>query len=68
MSTLLQVSLAMLMVVIGTIDQLIDGFSFISFIYYTLVIIAVFILRVTHRKEPRLFKVRHSDKAEIGVL
>ena len=47
----------MLMVVAGTIDQLIDGFGFISFIFYTLVIIAVFILRITHHKEPRLFKV-----------
>lgn len=58
----------MLMVVIGTIDQLIDGFAFISFLFYTLVIIAVFILRITHRKEPRLFKVRHLARVEVKLM
>ena len=48
----------MLMVGVGTIDQLIDGLTFILFVFYTLVIMAVVILRITHRKEPRFFKVR----------
>ena len=55
---LFQVSIAMLMVVVGTVDQLIDGFTFISFVFYGMVIAAVIILRITHRKEPRLFAVR----------
>lgn len=53
-----QTFLAIIMVSIGTINQLIDGFTFVSFIFYTLSIVAVLILRVTHRKEPRIFKVR----------
>ena len=48
----------MLMVVVGTIDQLIDGTTFILFVFYTLIILAVVILRITHPKEPHYFKVR----------
>ena len=47
----------MLMVVTGTIDQLIDGLGFISFVFYALVIVGVLILRITRPKEPRIFKV-----------
>ena len=47
----------MFMVIVGSVDELIDGLSFMSFIFYALCIVAVLILRVTHHKEPRLFKV-----------
>ena len=49
--------MAIFMVSIGTIDTLIQGFAFVSFLFYMLSIAAVVILRVTHGKEPRLFKV-----------
>lgn len=49
------------MVSAGTIDQLIDSFTFVSFTFYTLAITGVLILRITHRKEPRLFKVYNNN-------
>ena len=54
----------MFMVVVGTVDQLIDGLSFMTFVFYALCIVAVFILRVSHRKEPHLFKVWVMQLAE----
>ncbi len=58
----------MFMVIVGTVDQLIDGLSFMSFIFYTLCIVAVLILRVTHHKEPRLFKVWHNFKVDFELM
>ena len=46
------------MVIIGDIEQLIDGFSSINLVIYGMTTAAVVILRVTHQKEQRLFKVR----------
>ncbi len=51
----------MVMVVVGTIDQLIEGFTFVSFVFYMLAIVAVLILRVTRPKEKRLFKVINTE-------
>ena len=42
---------------VGTIKELIDGVEFINNVFYGLCIVAVFILRVTHSKEPRIFSV-----------
>lgn len=47
----------MLMVVAVTINQLIDGFTFTIFVFYTMSIMAVIILRITQRDKPRYFKV-----------
>lgn len=47
----------MFMVVTGTIDRLINGFSAMSLVVYGMTVAGVVILRVTHQKEPRLFKV-----------
>ena len=64
----LQVSLTVLMVSIGTIDQLIDGFTFASLFFYILSISAVIILRITRRKEPRLFKVQLTSTHQIQLI
>lgn len=50
----------MLFVVIGSIDLLIDGYSALNLAMIATVVAGILILRVTHREEPRLFKVRSS--------
>ena len=57
-----QVLVSILMVSIGTTYQ--PANRFISFVFYTLSIMAVLILRITHRKEPRFFKVSIVDFAK----
>ena len=45
------------MIVIGDIEDLIDSFAAASFVFYLLSFLALIIMRITHPKEPRLFKV-----------
>ena len=54
---LFQAILATIMIIVGNIGELIDAFSAAAFVFYLLVFIALIILRVTHPKEPRPFKV-----------
>ena len=47
-------------VLLGSINQLIDGFNITAWIFYCLVFIAAIIMRFTKRKEKRPFKVPHT--------
>ena len=49
--------MATIMISVGDIGELIEAFSAAAFVFYMLVFISVFIMRVTHRDQPRLFKV-----------
>ena len=49
--------MATIMISVGDISELIEAFSAAAFVFYMLVFIAVLIMRVTHRNQPRLFKV-----------
>ena len=46
------------MISAGRIGDLIKAYSAASFFFHLLVFIALFIMRVTHAKEPRFFKVK----------
>ncbi len=47
----------MIMAVVGSIEILIQGVEFIVNFFIGLSIIGLFILRVTHRDEPRIYSV-----------
>jgi len=47
----------MIVAALGTIDELIEGLEFTANLFIGLSFIAVFILRVTHPKAPRIFSV-----------
>ena len=49
--------MATIMISVGDISELIEAFSAAAFVFYMLVFISVLIMRVTHRDQPRLFKV-----------
>ena len=49
--------MATTMISVGDISELIEAFSAAAFVFYMLVFISVLIMRVTHRDQPRLFKV-----------
>ena len=49
--------MASVMIVAGSIQELIETYSVASFVFHVLVFIALLIMRVTHAKEPRFFKV-----------
>ena len=49
----------MVMIVAGTIEQLIQAGGFVEYFFICLTIIAVFILRVTHANKPRIFHVSY---------
>ena len=53
----LQFCVATVMVCAGSIYELISGLSTAQFTFYLLVFIGLLIMRVTHRKSPRLYKV-----------
>ena len=55
--SLFQATMATIMVSVGDISELIEAFSAAAFVFYMLVFISVLIMRVTHRDQPRLFKV-----------
>ena len=46
-----------IMISVGDIGELIAAFSAAAFVFYMLAFISVLIMRVTHRDQPRLFKV-----------
>ena len=46
---------------VGAIKELIEGVEFITNLFIGLCVIAVFILRVTHSEEPRIFSVSSSN-------
>ena len=56
--SLFQAALATIMITVGDISELIEAFSAAAFVFYMLVFIGLLIMRVTHRSEPRLFKVK----------
>ena len=49
--------LATIMVISGDITELVDAFAAASFVFYLLVFVGLIIMRFTHSKEPRIFKV-----------
>lgn len=53
----LQAILATIMITAGSIGELIEAYSAASFFFHMLVFVALLIMRVTHAKEPRFFKV-----------
>ncbi len=53
----LQSVFAAVCIVVGTIDTLLQGLEFVVIFFTLLNIIGVLILRVTHKQEPRIFKV-----------
>ena len=52
-----QAFMSAIMICIGDIGELIESFSAASFVFYLLSFIALLIMRLTHPKEPRAFKV-----------
>ena len=55
-------------VLLGSINQLIDGFNITAWIFYCLVFIAVIIMRFTKRKEKRPFKVLYTHTHTIITI
>jgi len=53
----MQASLASVWVLIGNIDSLIKSFNAAIWVFYGLVFAGLLIMRVTHRHQPRPFKV-----------
>ena len=53
----MQASLASVWVLIGNIDSLINSFNAAIWVFYGLVFAGLLIMRVTHRNQPRPFKV-----------
>ncbi len=45
------------MIVIGDISELLNGLSAAAYVFYTLTFTSLLIMRVTHKREPRPFKV-----------
>ncbi len=56
-ATLFNVPLALIFIMMGDIEDLIDGMSAALWVFYCLTFAAVLVMRVTHRKEPRPYKV-----------
>ena len=56
-ATLLVVPLSAILLVIGNIEDLLDGSSAALWVFYGLTIIGLLIMRVTHRMEERPYKV-----------
>lgn len=57
----LQTLMSSLMIVIGTIDKLIEAFSATTWVFYGLGIGALLVMRITHKDVPRPFEVTYMD-------
>ena len=53
----IQCSVASLWVMIGNIESLINSFNATFWVFYGLVFVGILIMRVTHRNQPRPYKV-----------
>ena len=56
----LKAILAIIMVTSGTIDSLIDFFSFTAWIFYGGAMVALLVMRITKRSVQRPYKVRNT--------